>query len=127
MKTISKLLFLGLMTSVVFPAWSYTSTYVCTLYRHIVQPGGEIEEPEEPVHRIPSRPVEIIIGEDGVELQGALAEDEILSYEVWSFDGWMLLSTTEEKEFIDILFSQTEPVDIKLITSSAEWTGTVMM
>lgn len=64
-----------------------------------------VDEPIEPMHngnRLPARRVMCTIGDDGVRIDGYIAEDDILSYEVWDTSGEVCVASfTDERDFIN--------------------------
>ena len=66
------------------------------------------DDDDETLKRKPRRPIACSISSDGVVIAGV--EDEILTFEIaYSEDGGCLLSTDDEKEFIEVL--ATLPAD----------------
>ena len=66
------------------------------------------DDDDETLKRKPSRPIACSISSDGVVIAGV--EDEILTFEIaYAEDGGCLLSTDDEKEFIEVL--ATLPAD----------------
>ena len=66
------------------------------------------DDDDETLKRKPSRPITCSISSDGVVIAGV--EDEILTFEIaYAEDGGCLLSTDDEKEFIEVL--ATLPAD----------------
>ena len=81
------------------------------------------DDDDETLKRKPSRPITCSISSDGVVIAGV--EDEILTFEIaYAEDGGCLLSTDDEKEFIEVL--ATLPADtyqIVFLTEDYRYVG----
>lgn len=106
-KTLSALLLLMLFSTGVILAESREVVLVKALASYVD------EKPNE--HRMPSRPIQCTISEDGIFIQGYDAS-EILSYEVYNFDGNCLLMTDNSQEFISLVMAGAS-IEVRLITA----------
>ncbi len=75
-------------------------------------------------HRLPTRPIPCIIGENGVTLQMD-CEPEITSYDIYDVDGVLIASFGDEDGFIQTLFSLTGEYTVAFATSEYVYTGYV--
>lgn len=73
------------------------------------------EEPSE--HRVPSRPIQCSISEDGIFIQGYGVGD-IISYEAYDLNGVCLMATDNALEFASLILSvETDgQIEVRLTT-----------
>lgn len=72
---------------------------------------------EDPIEiRVPSRPIQCIISEESVFIQGYDAE-EILSYEAYDINGVCHLATEDPQEFCEFVISNDNALEIRIYTS----------
>ena len=64
-------------------------------------------------NRMPARPIQCTISEDSIFIQGYDAS-EIISYEVYDFDGNCLLITDDTQEFISLMMIGAS-IEVRLI------------
>lgn len=63
---------------------------------------GDRVRDKENGNRLPARRVMCTIGDDGVRIDGYIAEDDILSYEVWDASGEVCVASfADERDFIN--------------------------
>lgn len=60
-------------------------------------------EPDQEGHRLPTKSIECTISEDGISISGIKVQ-EILKYEIYDDHKDHLLSTPDQKEFVDFIY-----------------------
>lgn len=78
---------------------------------------------ENPIgDRIPSRPIQCTISEEGIFIQGYDAS-EILYYEVYDLEGACLFCTVDQEEFISYILTDKNCLEIKFHISGVMLKG----
>lgn len=80
--------------------------------------------PQSGRHRSNQRPLYGSISADGVSIPGVETSD-ILSFEIYTPEGFCMGAFAEEPEFIQTLFSLSGEYEIRLITEEAVYIGFV--
>ena len=79
---------------------------------------------EDPIEwRMPSHPIQCTISEDRIFIQG-YDTGEILSYEVYDFDGNCLLMSDDPQEFISLVMNSAS-IEVRLITADYSLRGMI--
>ena len=78
--------------------------------------------PENPKgRRSLSRPVMCIIAPDGI--QSSIDSTAIIAYELWDESEICLISTSDEAEFIDMLYNLQGELTLRIITEDCTYIG----
>lgn len=103
-KTLAALLLLMVFSTGVILAESREVVLVKALASHVD------EKPNE--HRMPARPIQCTISEEGIFIQG-YDSSEILYYEVYDLEGACLFSTVNQEEFISYILTDKNCLEIR--------------
>ncbi|MBD5329386.1 MAG: hypothetical protein HDS03_05825 [Bacteroides sp.] len=116
---------------IIAPAWCYANvsnslTIHVSLLRFNSPETDPNPEPEVRAgrHRSNQRPLYGSISADGVSIPGVETSD-ILSFEIYTPEGFCMGAFAEEPEFIQTLFSLSGEYEIRLITEEAVYIGFV--
>ncbi len=91
-----------LLFTILSPVTVYAEQTTMFLDKVQLDDTGRQIEPKPNGNRLPARRVMCTIGDDGVRIDGYIAEDDILSYEVWDASGEVCVASfADERDFIN--------------------------
>lgn len=93
-----------------------------TTYTIPVEPDDPDLEPENRKgQRIPSRPVMCIITPEGI--QSSIDPADIVAYELWDESEVCLISTSDEMEFVTVLYTLRGNLALRIVTEGQIYIG----
>lgn len=99
-----------------------SSTYHITLHKQPIHNVDREWDVDCEGNRAPSRPIYCSISRiNGIEIN-AIDKNDIELFEIYR-DGICILSSSEEKDFINILFSTSESFEVRLISTNYAFIG----